>query len=85
MVNCLFEATKNNNKFRNDYLAMNLHDRDIRWIALAEGRKEGAEQKAIETAKNMILQSVGTLEQISSVTGLSVEEINKLKEELDCK
>ncbi len=64
---------------------MNLHDRDIRWIALAEGRKEGAEQKAIETAKKMILQSVGTLEQISSVTGLSVEEINKLKEELDCK
>ena len=55
MVNCLFEATKNNNKFRNDYLAMNLHDRDIRWIALAEGKQiglqEGAEQKAIETAK----------------------------------
>ena len=64
---------------------MNLHDRDIRRVALAEGRKEGAEQKAIETAKNMILQSVGTLEQISSITGLSVEEINKLKEELDCK
>ena len=54
---------------------MNLHDRDIRWIALAEGRKEGAEQKAIENAKNMILQSVGTLEQISSITGLAVEEI----------
>ena len=64
---------------------MNLHDRDIRWIALAEGRKEGAELTKIDTAKNMILQSVGTLEQISSVTGLSVEEINKLKEELDCK
>ena len=68
---------------------MNLHDRDIRCIALAEGKQiglqEGAEQKAIETAKNMILQSVGTLEQISSITGLAVEEINKLKEELDCK
>ena len=76
---------KTNDKFRNDYLSMNLHDRDIRWVALAEGRKEGAEQKDIETAKKMILQSVGTLEQISSVTGLSVEEINKLKEELDCK
>ena len=84
-LNNLVEESKINNKFRNDYLAMNLHDRDIRWVALAEGRKEGAERKAIETAKNMILQSVGTLEQISSVTGLSVEEINKLKEELDCK
>ena len=64
---------------------MNLHDRDIRWIALAEGRKEGAELTKIETAKKMILQSVGTLEQISSITGLAVEDINKLKEELDCK
>ena len=72
---------------------MNLHDRDITKKAFAEGEalgiekgiSQGAEQKAIETAKNMILQSVGTLEQISSVTGLSIEEINKLKEELDCK
>ena len=88
-LNNLVEESKINNKFRNDYLAMNLHDRDIRRVALAEGKQiglqEGAEQKAIETAKNMILQSVGTLEQISSITGLAVEEINKLKEELDCK
>ena len=88
-LNILVEESKINNKFRNDYLAMNLHDRDIRRVALAEGKQiglqEGAEQKAIETAKNMILQSVGTLEQISSITGLAVEDINKLKEKLDCK
>jgi len=88
-LNILVEESKINNKFRNDYLAMNLHDRDIRWVALAEGKQiglqEGAELTKIETAKKMILQSVGTLEQISSVTGLSVEEINKLKEELDYK
>ena len=68
---------------------MNLHDRDITRKAFAEGKEEGITQGTelakIETAKKMILQSVGTLEQISSVTGLSVEEINKLKEELDCK
>ena len=72
---------------------MNLHDRDITRKAFAEGEalgiekgiSQGAEQKAIETAKKMILQSVGTLEQISSITGLAVEDINKLKEELDCK
>ena len=72
---------------------MNLHDRDITRKAFAEGEalgiekgiSQGAEQKAIETAEKMILQSVGTLEQISSITGLAVEEINKLKEELDCK
>ena len=52
---------------------------------IEQGIEQGAEQKAIETAKNMILQSVGTLDQISSITGLSVEDINKLKEELETK
>ena len=52
---------------------------------LAEGIEQGAERNKIETAKNMILQSVGTLDQISSITGLSVEDISKLKEELETK
>ena len=92
-INNMVEEQKENDKFRTEYLSMNLHDRDITRKAFAEGEalgiekgiSHGAEQKAIETAKKMILQSVGTLEQISSITGLSVEEINKLKEELDCK
>ena len=92
-INNMVEEQKENDKFRTEYLSMNLHDRDITRKAFAEGEalgiekgiSEGAEQKAIETAKNMILQSVGTLEQISSITGLAVEDINKLKEKLDCK
>ena len=36
-LNNLVEESKTNNKFRNDYLAMNLHDRDIRPVAFAEG------------------------------------------------
>ena len=92
-INNMVEEQKENDKFRTEYLSMNLHDRDITRKAFAEGEalgiekgiSQGAEQKAIETAKNMILQSVGTLEQISSITGLAVEDINKLKEELDCK
>ena len=92
-INNMVEEQKENDKFRTEYLSMNLHDRDITRKAFAEGEalgiekgiSQGAEQKAIETAKKMILQSVGTLEQISSITGLAVEEINKLKEELDCK
>jgi len=92
-INNMVEEQKENDKFRTEYLSMNLHDRDITRKAFAEGEilgiekgiSQGVEQKAIETAKNMILQSVGTLEQISSITGLAVEDINKLKEELDCK
>ena len=52
---------------------------------IEQGIEQGAEQTKIETAKNMILQSVGTLDQISSITGLSVEDISKLKEELETK
>ena len=41
------------------------------------GRNEGAQQKAIETAKNLL--SIGlSQKQIASVTGLSIEEIEKL-------
>ena len=41
------------------------------------GRNEGAHQKAIETAKNLL--SIGlSQKQIAAVTGLSVEEIEKL-------
>ena len=76
-LNILVEESKINNKFRNDYLAMNLHDRDIRWIALAEGRKEGAEQKAIETAKKLISMGL-SLEQVAEGTGLSLEKVQEL-------
>ena len=73
----MVEEQKENDKFRNDYLAMNLHDRDIRWIALAEGRKEGAEQKAIETAKKLLQEGL-TVEQIARCTDLPLEKVQEL-------
>ena len=56
---------------------MNLHDRDIRRVALAEGREQGAEQKAIETAKNLIKEGLSA-EQIARCTNLSVEKVQEL-------
>ncbi len=48
------ERLKENEEFRRDYAAMNLHDRDIMKIAREEGKAqgiaEGAQQKAIEAA-----------------------------------
>jgi predicted transposase/invertase (TIGR01784 family) len=57
---------------------MNLHDRDNfrRW--LKEGITQGAEQKAIETAKNLFSMSL-SIEQIAKATGLSVEYLKTLK------
>ncbi|MBO5825790.1 MAG: hypothetical protein J6R03_04120, partial [Treponema sp.] len=70
---------------RNMLIAEYSYETDIkvqRREAFRLGKEEGAEQKAIETAKNMILQSLGTVEQISSVTGLPIEKILELKKEL---
>ena len=58
---------------------------DIRREAIEEGRiegrQEGAEQKAIETAKNFLKMGL-TLEQVAQGTGLPLEEVEKLAKEL---
>ena len=45
---------KDDDEFRKDYAAMNLHDRDIKKAAKEEGIIEGAQQKAIEAAIMLI-------------------------------
>ena len=57
---------------------MNLHDRDIR----KEGMKLGAQQKAVENAKNFLRMNVLTPEQIAQGTGLSLEQVLALQKEL---
>ena len=52
----------------------------------AEGRKEGIaegeKKKAIETARNLLLMGKLTNSEIADSTQLSLEEIEKLKQEL---
>ena len=43
-----------------------------------KGISQGAQQKAIETAKNMISASLGTLEQIAQITNLPLQTIKEL-------
>ena len=45
---------------------------------LKEGKEEGLKEKSIEIAKNMLKDNVD-INIISKYSGLSVEEINKLK------
>lgn len=46
---------------------------------MKQGIEQGAKQNAMETAKKMFTLPTITLEQIASCTGLSLEEIEKLK------
>ena len=89
----MVEEQKENDKFRNDYLAMNLHDRDITKKAFAEGEilgiqkgieqglsqgiEQGVKQNKIETAKKLFSMGL-SVEQVSEGTGLSLEKVQEL-------
>ena len=73
-ISAMVEKIKDNDKFRRDYAAMNLHDRDIQRAA----KKEGAQEKAVETARNLLKMKLLTTTQIAQATSLTLEEIDKL-------
>lgn len=60
-----------------EYMSKEEDDRKIRNIIIKEGREEGIQQGILITAKNMI--NIGmSLEDISKVTNLSIEELQDL-------
>ena len=73
-LSALVEKIKDNDRFRSDYTAMNLHDRDITRAA----KKEGREEKAIEDAKNMLKENISS-EITARCTGLPLEKIVELQ------
>ena len=76
-LDSLVEKSKDNQKLRSEYLAMNLHDRDIK----KQAYKEGALQKALETARNLFSFNL-SLEQIMQATGLPLETVEQLSKEV---
>ena len=46
------------------------------------GVEAGEKKKAIENAKKLLEMNLGTVEQISSAIGLSIEEVTALKKEI---
>ena len=77
------EKLKRNELFRDEYRAMNLHDYDKLSQGRAQGRKEGIalgrQEGILMTARGLI--EIGlSLEQITKVTGLSLEQVTALKD-----
>ena len=54
LLSATVEKIKENDKFRSDYAAMNLHDFDITEEAKKQGRNEGRIEKAVEAAVILI-------------------------------
>ena len=71
----LVEKIKDNEKFRTDYAAMNLHDRDLTRAA----------KKAIEAATNLLKLNKLSIDEIAQAQGLSVEKVQELKSQLEAK
>ena len=65
------EKLKANEKFLLEYAAMNIYEMDLR------------REEAKKAARNMLNLHVGTPEQIVQITGLSLEQVQELKKELD--
>jgi len=92
-LDSLVEKSKDNQKLRSEYLAMNLHDRDIKKQAYKDGLEEGiskgisqgisqgAEQAKLETARNLFSFNL-SLEQIMQATGLPLETVEQLSKEI---
>jgi predicted transposase YdaD len=77
-LSAMVEKIKQDDKFRSLYLSMNLHDFDIR----EEAKEEGAQQKAIEAAINLLKMKLGTPEQIAQAQGLPIEKVLELQQQL---
>ena len=73
-LSAIVEQTKMNEKFRREYATMNLHDRDL----IRAAKKEATEQKAFETATNMLKKKYPTSD-ISEITGLPLEQVLELQ------
>ena len=76
-LSAIVENIKLNDIFRSQYLAMNLHDRDL----IRQAKKEGASQKAIEAAENFLREGI-SIEIISRCTGLPLEKVRELAENI---
>ena len=73
----LVEKIKDNEKFRRDYAAMNLHDRDIIRAATKEGIAQGAHETTIQNAKNFYANGVSA-EIIAKSLNMTVEQIKEI-------
>ena len=73
----IVEELKDNDKFRSDYAAMNLHDWDLTRRAKEAGIEEGEHNNAVKSAKNFLKEKIAP-EVIARCVGLSLQEVQDL-------
>ena len=85
-LEAIVEKLKDDDKFRSDYAAMNLHDYDLtrraEEVGIEKGKEMGRDEKAIEAAKKLLRMKLGTHEQIAQAQELPLEKVQELAEEI---
>ena len=82
------EKAKENEQFRSDYMRCNIHDFDImeegKEIGIAIGEERGRTEAKLEAARNFLMENIPE-NVIARCTGLPVEKVRELAEELQSK
>ena len=82
-LDALVSKLKESENFKREYMLMNLHDYDIlrkgreegHVAGLAEGREEGAQQKAVEAAVMLVKKYSATPETAAQDTGAPLDKV----------
>ena len=81
-MNNLVENTKVNAEVELEYMTLEEKLNEFKAEGREEGIAEGEKNKAIETARNLLLMTDFPIDKITKITLLPLEEIEKLKSEL---
>ena len=92
-LSSIVERLKDNEKFKGDYIAMNLHDRDLIRrtrkeaieegisLGITQGISQGIQQKALEDARNLYANGV-SIELIAKSLNMTEEEVRELTRDI---
>lgn len=73
---------KNDKKVKDSYMTYEMRMKDIREESLAEGETKGEAKEKLRVAKLMLAKGCYSLQEISELTKLSIEDIEKLEKEM---
>ena len=73
---------KNDKKVRDSYMTYEMRMKDIREESLAEGETKGEAKQKLRVAKLMLAKSCYSMQEIVELSGLSIDNIEKLKNDM---
>ena len=77
----LVSILKEKENYRTNYMTWEMESRRLKAEGRKEGIAQGAHDKAVESARNLLAMNILTPEQIAQATGLPLEAVLALQKE----